>query len=311
VDCRKAEPEITAAAIQRSHRVVGLPPGEGNTFVLEDVARDNGNWPLGWRPPVERFAIPKIKRRIVLIGDSFLYGWYLPASETAEHYLKRELEPEFEIVNLATRGFGIGQMAQVATKVAPQLEPDVIIVGFITADLYRSCQEFSTITHVAAPKFNVINGELIEQQAVPTPMELWERNQTLRNRLRNAVLGTLYRSRVVNIAMEPFLRWSWQACQTDLNLALLDVIHRQERTSIIIIYHLDGEPPEQLLREARARGITILSMTRLIGRSATPGEHPDAALNKLYAHEMARRVRTILRSSSNQALRSPSSIVQE
>jgi hypothetical protein len=35
-------------------------------------------------------------------------------------------------------------------------------------------------------------------------------------------------------------------------------------------------------------------MTNLIGRSAPPGKHPDAALNKLYASEMARSIRVSL-----------------
>ena len=263
-----------------------------NFFLLEDVGTDlrSGD---GWRPSIERFAIPKTRRRIVLIGDSFLYGWYVSANETVEYYLKEDLGDEFEVVNLATRGFGIGQMALVATEVAPQLEPDVIIVGFITEDLLRSCQDFSTITQLAAPKFDIVNGELIKPRPVPTPMEVWQRNQTLHARLRNALIGTLYRLRVVNLAMEPFLRWGWQACQTNLNVALLDFIRQQDQAPTII-YHLDGEPPDELLDEARSRNITILSMPNLIGRSAPPGKHPDAALNKLYASEMARSIRKSL-----------------
>ena len=53
------------------------------------------------------------------------------------------LGEHFEVINLATRDYGLDQMLLVANRIISQVSPDDVVVGFIADDLVRSCRSMS------------------------------------------------------------------------------------------------------------------------------------------------------------------------
>src|SRR5262245_41943335 len=93
-----------------------------NGYLIEDV------FGSPWR---ETQHVPYVKtgRRVILIGDSFIYGLNVARDKTIDRLLIVHLGDQFEVINLGTRSYGLDQMVLVANEVIPQLSPDDIVVG--------------------------------------------------------------------------------------------------------------------------------------------------------------------------------------
>ena len=183
-------------------------------------------------------------------------------------------------------------MVLVANEVIPQLSPDDVVVGFIAADLERSCRSFSSIASTAKPRFEFIDGRLIPPRAVPTPYEMYLRHrerQTL-----DAVLAKLYSVRVLALAMGPFLRGAEETCIAKLNAALLrSLVNDTPQKTRIHLIHFDGVLPAEFTTEMMALNIPyysapadIATTSKALGVPAdrhTDG-HPGPGLNAIYAY---------------------------
>ena len=97
---------------------------------------------LGFRG--ESVSIKKTKKRVVVLGDSFTFGWGVPLHETWIQLLQ-ERYPDIEFLNLGQGGTHPGDYVQTARKVIPLLQPDLVIVGVLQGnDLH---QLMRIITH--------------------------------------------------------------------------------------------------------------------------------------------------------------------
>src|SRR5262249_123739 len=180
-------------------------------YIIEDISG------AAWRE-TQSAPYAKTRRRVILIGDSFMYGWYVAKDETIDRLIAI-LSGDFEVINLSTRGYGLDQMVLVANEIIPQLAPDDVVVGFIADDLVRSCQSFSSIASIAKPRFELVDGRLVQPRPVPTPYEMYQHHRE--RKILDAILAKLYSVRILALTMGPFLRGAQETCIAKLNAALL------------------------------------------------------------------------------------------
>lgn len=96
---------------------------------------------LGFRDyayPVEK----KGKFRILVIGDSFTFGWGVALADTWVKQLEQKLQAEdaaVEVLNLGRSGASPETYADIATRSIPLLQPDLVLVAVLQGnDLYQS-----------------------------------------------------------------------------------------------------------------------------------------------------------------------------
>ena len=84
---------------------------------------------------LDDLEIPKRRPRILMLGDSFTFGPYLPNHDTIPHLLQQEF-PEFEVVNAGVIGYSIVQQAELFADRARHVAPDVTVLQVVDNDLY-------------------------------------------------------------------------------------------------------------------------------------------------------------------------------
>lgn len=93
---------------------------------------------LGFRGPDASYA--KTKKRVLVIGDSFTFGWGVEYDKSWVGLLAQQF-PDIEFLNLGQGGNHPGDHVQIARKAIPLLKPDVVIVGVLQAnDLHQLMQ---------------------------------------------------------------------------------------------------------------------------------------------------------------------------
>ncbi len=133
------------------------------------------------------------KFRVVVLGDSFTFGDEVSDNETYSYFLQL-LMPETEIINLGVHGYGQDQMLILLREEAIRFRPDVIIVGFVYADIFRNALSFRDF---AKPKFRWNGHQLVlENSPVPSPetvvAEEWKR-------LKLLDIGRMFVQRIANV----------------------------------------------------------------------------------------------------------------
>ncbi|MCM2325695.1 MAG: SGNH/GDSL hydrolase family protein [Candidatus Woesearchaeota archaeon] len=77
--------------------------------------------------------------RVLVIGDSFTFGYGNPANETYPKLLEKRLnsnpDKQYEIFNLGLSGLNTYLEFSLLSKITDELNPDLIIVGFFMNDL--------------------------------------------------------------------------------------------------------------------------------------------------------------------------------
>lgn len=262
---------------------------------------------LGWkafRHPLPTKKDPS-RKRVVVLGDSFMYGINLADNETAAHYLQERLGKEYEVLNLAVRGYGLDQMILAAREVALPLEPDFIIVGFIGADLGRSCYDFL---------FNARKPMAGKAFPVSTPYETWSAHQSLLAKVRDNAASLIMRSRTICLLAEFAMTSPYIDCTVHTNLDWLRELQEFVPTpSRVVLSHLDWWVPTEFETGARQFGFHYLdffskekewSERENIAVERFEDRHPKASLNRLYAAALEKTLRSVERSLSTNSVES-------
>jgi lysophospholipase L1-like esterase len=90
---------------------------------------------LGFRGPEVRDRSDSIYR-IVVLGDSFTWGFGVDDDETYAHYLGT-LISGVEVVNLGVTGYGLRQIIGYYRRVGFDLRPDVVVLGLCLNDIFH------------------------------------------------------------------------------------------------------------------------------------------------------------------------------
>lgn len=124
------------------------------------------------RPSIS-YATLRGKPRIALVGDSFTFGEEARYEETWGHFLERELESEFQILNFGVPGYGIDQACLRYERDVLPWKSEVVVFAFIAYDAVRSMTVYSFLAFpdwdfpFSKPRFAFAGGELSKLN-VPT-----------------------------------------------------------------------------------------------------------------------------------------------
>ncbi len=98
------------------------------------------------------------KGKILIVGDSIIYGLGVQDNETATYYLDQKL-PDFQVLNLGVGGYGIGQYYLRLKKFIGELRPKLVGVVICTGNDIRNTQ--SNVSYgYSKPLFKIENGKL-------------------------------------------------------------------------------------------------------------------------------------------------------
>ncbi len=132
--------------------------------------------------------------RLLVLGDSFTFGDEVSDTETYPHYLEERL-PCAEVLNMGVHGFGHDQMLILLRTEGVRYRPDVVLLGFVAADMSRNLVGFRDY---AKPRF-VRDGPGLRLvgSPVPAPAEIL-REEWARPRLRD----------MWSLAVHEFRKWT-------------------------------------------------------------------------------------------------------
>lgn len=95
----------------------------------------------------EEVIVPKPKgvHRILVLGDSFTFGWGVNLEDSWPKVLEKMLSKDgVEVINAGVYGASLDQEARVCESYSRQFDPDLIILGFYsTDDLYQAAAVLS------------------------------------------------------------------------------------------------------------------------------------------------------------------------
>ncbi len=80
---------------------------------------------------------PQKSRRIVVLGDSFAFGFRIPQEKVFSSWLERALQTrdgDYEVLNLAVPGYSIQDEVITLEHKGMQWDPEVIIIGYVMND---------------------------------------------------------------------------------------------------------------------------------------------------------------------------------
>lgn len=111
-------------------------------------------------------------KRIVMLGDSFVFGWGVPDTETFSAQLERR-DSKPEVLNLGVAGYGIDQIYLSYQVLGRGYGADYVFIGIFPEDFWRATRAFADTGH-AKPYFK-LSGEgklLLQNTPVPQPFTL-------------------------------------------------------------------------------------------------------------------------------------------
>lgn len=130
--------------------------------------------------PYERTGEP----RIVVVGDSFAFGWEVSDEETYAAVLESSLG-NVEVINLGVGGYGTDQMLLMLKSEGIKYRPDLVIAGIVSPDSLRNVVNFRDF---AKPMFELHDGKL---ELTGTPVrdpEWWLRREPWRPKLIDIIV---------------------------------------------------------------------------------------------------------------------------
>jgi hypothetical protein len=92
---------------------------------------------------------------ILAVGDSFTQGWEVDNDETWPSYLEKLAG--VPVINAGVGGYGTDQIVLRAEQLLPIVQPKILIVGFLEADMFRAAH---SVFGAPKPHFTLEGGEL-------------------------------------------------------------------------------------------------------------------------------------------------------
>jgi lysophospholipase L1-like esterase len=122
---------------------------------------------LGLRGRETTAEKPRGVRRILLVGDSYFWGYGVNDDEVLSAVLQRRLPPAFEVLNGGTTGYGTDQAYLWLKNVGVTYRPDVVVFGFSAAN---DLEEVATSVRYYTPKpLFMLDGSGMALRNVPVP----------------------------------------------------------------------------------------------------------------------------------------------
>ena len=103
-------------------------------------------------------------KRVMVLGDSFVFGTYIKYSETLPVLMQEELGPGYETFNLGIPGWGLDQMYLAYKKYVEIIDPDIVVLVFIDHDIDRIFESFRKSEKMNKPSFKLEDGKLVPRR---------------------------------------------------------------------------------------------------------------------------------------------------
>ena len=144
--------------VQHPERGWALKPGEYTHLEPNDMRQTRISInELGMRNPPLSLAVPPGRRRVSVLGDSFVFGAALEDGETITGQMRALLGSGCEVVNLGVEGYGTGAEILMLEELAARgYAPggDIVLVFFTNDILDNLALDYSTGTPAAhVPRF--------------------------------------------------------------------------------------------------------------------------------------------------------------
>ncbi len=97
--------------------------------------------------------------RVIVLGDSFVFGSGVPQNAILTRRLAARLGPGFEVVNLGVPGYGTDQELLTLRRWGRKLSPDLVLLGFFWNDVMENTSE--RIYGLPKPRFTLESGRLV------------------------------------------------------------------------------------------------------------------------------------------------------
>ncbi len=116
----------------------------------------------GLRDDEYPYQKPANTYRILVLGDSFTYGFGVEQTETMAEVLERLLKEQgdFEVVNMGVAGYGVGQEMLYYEMEGYKYQPDLVILFFFENDISDSMGGCAWSIY-PKPDFALVDGQLV------------------------------------------------------------------------------------------------------------------------------------------------------
>lgn len=143
--------ELVTSGAYQDHPVIGWlprPNASGHSKRFNSTFRTNSRGLRDREHSLER--TPGV-RRIVMLGDSFAWGWGVNDHEVFASVLETRLE-RTEVVNLGVTAFALAQEFEYLKLEGALYQPDIVVLAFCQNDINRGGQPAPTFRPAATPR---------------------------------------------------------------------------------------------------------------------------------------------------------------
>jgi hypothetical protein len=125
--------------------------------------------------PNIRYADRQPQHRIATVGDSFTFALDVPFEASWPNRLEQQLGSTVQVLNFGVAAYGVDQAYLRYLRDVRPWHPDVVVLGFIQPDLFRSLGVYSFVSHpqwafpFAKPRLIVDAAGTVRSLNVPVP----------------------------------------------------------------------------------------------------------------------------------------------
>ncbi|GMW07149.1 MAG: SGNH/GDSL hydrolase family protein [Gammaproteobacteria bacterium] len=128
----------------------------------------------GFRGPERSYDKPPGTTRVVVLGDSFVWGFGVEQEELFTTLVEKQLGPGAEVVNLAVSGYSTDQELLVYRNAGHRYAPDVVVLVVASNDVADNARSVAYVVY-GKPLFE-LEGDRLTLTNEPVPLApLWER----------------------------------------------------------------------------------------------------------------------------------------
>ena len=172
--------------------------------------------------PNVSYATRSVMHRVATVGDSFTFGLEVRFEDSWAARLEQLLGSQVQVLNFGVDGYGVDQAYLRYSRDVRQWHPELVLLGFIRHDLYRSLVVYSFVAFpegfpFAKPRFVVDAGMLrLLNVPLPSPQEILSRRTIADLPFVEFDPGydpgewdwhAYHRSRLIRLVLSRFRRW--------------------------------------------------------------------------------------------------------
>lgn len=218
---------------------------------------------------------PRNSKRILVLGDSFVFGWGVRDNETLTAQIESQV-PNLEALNLGVPGYGIDQIYLSFLKIGTVFRPDYVFIGIYQEDFWRATRAFTDAGY-AKPYFSISRSGHLILHNVPVPERYQlEKDQFPDVILHNPVEKTFLHSVLYRIAKKIIMRWGrdfgildpdlseeWHLGRAILQQLIMEIRNIGAKPVLTVI------PPKEWLKNSKPTSLQK-SLKRLSERENVP-----------------------------------------